>query len=152
MFWFGWPTSEVPELYLTASVLDALRRGRRGDFAGPKGKAALALTAASWAILAVIRYRGVTTPGPVLEAGLREQLGPDYAEELTALPDGADAQRTAQPADALLHVTPAATSKRRTSCPTARTGVPTWPTSGAGATCRATARRRCWCRCPAARG
>jgi acetyl esterase/lipase len=85
-FWLGWPTSEVPELYLTASVLGALRRGRRGDFAGPKGKAALALTAASWAILAEIRRRGVTTPGPVLEAGLREQLGPDYAEELSALP------------------------------------------------------------------
>ena len=85
-FWLGWPTSEVPELYLTASVLGALRRGRRGDFAGPKGKAALALTAASWAILAEIRRRGITTPGPVLEAGLREQLGPDYAEELSALP------------------------------------------------------------------
>ncbi len=86
VFWLGWPTSEVPEIYLTASVLDAVRRGRRGDFAGPKGKTALALTAAAWAILAVIRRRGVTSPGPVLEAGLREQLGPDYAEELAALP------------------------------------------------------------------
>ncbi len=86
VFWFGWPTSEVPGLYLSASLLDAVRRGRRGDFAGPKGKAALALTAASWAILAVIRYRGITTPGPVLEAGLREQLGPDYAKELAKLP------------------------------------------------------------------
>ena len=85
-FWLGWPTSEVPEIYLTASVLDAVRRGRRGDFAGPKGKAALAVTAAAWAILAVVRRRGVTTPGPVLEAGLRDQLGSDYAEELTALP------------------------------------------------------------------
>jgi acetyl esterase/lipase len=86
VFWFGWPTSEVPGLYFSASLLDALRRGRRGDFAGRRGKAALALTAASWAVLAVIRYRGVTTPGPVLEAGLREQLGPDYAEELATLP------------------------------------------------------------------
>jgi acetyl esterase/lipase len=86
VFWFGWPTSEVPGIYFSASLLDALRRGRRGDFAGRRGKVALALTAASWAILAVIRYRGVTTPGPVLEAGLREQLGPDYAEALTALP------------------------------------------------------------------
>ncbi len=34
----------------------------------------------------MIRYRGATTPGPVLEAGLTEQLGPDYAEELAALP------------------------------------------------------------------
>ncbi len=87
VFWFGWPTSEVPGLYFSASVLDALRRGRRGDFAGPRGKAALVVTAASWAILAVIRYRGVTTPGPVLEAGLREQLGPDYADELATLPN-----------------------------------------------------------------
>ncbi len=86
VFWFGWPTSEVPGLYFSASLVDALRRGRRGDFAGPRGKAALALTAASWAILAVIRYCGVTTPGPVLEAGLREQLGDDYAEALSALP------------------------------------------------------------------
>jgi acetyl esterase/lipase len=86
VFWFGWPTSEVPGLYLSASALDAWRRGRRGDFAGRRGKVALAFTAASWAILGVIRYRGVTTPGPVLEAGLREQLGPDYAEALTALP------------------------------------------------------------------
>jgi acetyl esterase/lipase len=86
VFWFGWPTSEVPGLYFSASLLDALRRGRRGDFAGRRGRVALALTAASWAILAVIRYRGVTTPGPVLEAGLRDQLGPDYAEALTVLP------------------------------------------------------------------
>jgi acetyl esterase/lipase len=85
-FWAGWPTSEVPEAYLAVSMLDALRRGRRGDFAGRKGKAALAMTAASWAMLAVIRHRAVTTPGPVLEEGLREQLGPDYAEELSALP------------------------------------------------------------------
>ncbi len=86
VFWFGWPTSEVPGLYATASMLDAARRGRRGDFAGWKGKLALALTAVSWTILAMIRYRGVTTPGPVLEAGLTEQLGSDYADELVELP------------------------------------------------------------------
>src|SRR3984885_6616314 len=86
VFWFGWPTSEVPGLYFSASLIDALRRGRRGDFAGRRGKAALTLTAASWAILAVIRYRGVTTPGPVLEAGLRDQLGDDYVEALDKLP------------------------------------------------------------------
>ncbi|TVS86984.1 alpha/beta hydrolase [Mycobacterium helveticum] len=86
VFWFGWPTSEVPGLYFSASLVDALRRGRRGDFAGPRGRAALVLTVASWAILGAIRYRGVTTPGPVLEAGLREQLGPDYANEILDLP------------------------------------------------------------------
>jgi acetyl esterase/lipase len=93
VFWFGWPTSEVPGVYFVASLLDALRRGRRGDFAGRRGKAALALTAASWAILGVIRYRGVTTPGPVLEAGLRDQLGPDYADALTALPQSEPKRR-----------------------------------------------------------
>ncbi|MGF2953239.1 alpha/beta hydrolase, partial [Mycobacterium sp. THU-M116] len=85
VFWLGWPASEVPGLYFSGSLVDALRRGRRGDFAGPRGRAALALTVASWAILAAIRYRGVTTPGPVLEAGLREQLGPDYADEIADL-------------------------------------------------------------------
>jgi acetyl esterase/lipase len=86
VFWFGWPTSEVPGLYATASALDAVRRSRRGDFAGAKGKVALAVTAASWAILGVIRYRGFSTPGPVLEAGLTEQLGADYTADLKALP------------------------------------------------------------------
>ncbi|OBI25776.1 esterase [Mycobacterium sp. E1386] len=86
VFWFGWPTSEVPGVYFTVSLVDALRRARRGHFEGRRGKAALALTAASWAILGVIRYRGITTPGPVLEAGLREQLGHDYEEALSSLP------------------------------------------------------------------
>ncbi|QCR72508.1 alpha/beta hydrolase [Mycobacterium avium subsp. hominissuis] len=86
VFWFGWPASEVPGIDFSASLLDALRRGRRGDFAGRRGKAALALTAASWAILGVIKYRGITTPGPVLEAGLRDQLGDDYTEALNKLP------------------------------------------------------------------
>ncbi|OBH86632.1 alpha/beta hydrolase [Mycobacterium sp. E2989] len=86
VFWFGWPTSEVPGVYFSVSLVDALRRWRRGHFEGRRGKAALALTAASWAILGVIRYRAVTTPGPVLEAGLREQLGHDYSEALGKLP------------------------------------------------------------------
>ncbi|OBK12225.1 alpha/beta hydrolase [Mycobacterium asiaticum] len=86
VFWFGWPTSEVPALYAAGSVLDAVRRNRRGDFARPKGKLALTLTAASWALLGVIAYRGLTTPGPVLDAGLTDQLGPDYPAELKKLP------------------------------------------------------------------
>jgi acetyl esterase/lipase len=93
VFWFGWPTSEVPGLYFSVSLLDALRRGRRGDFAGRRGRVALALTAASWAILAVIRYRGVTTPGAVLEAGLRDQLGPDYIEAVASLPQSKPERR-----------------------------------------------------------
>jgi hypothetical protein len=47
-FWFGWRTTEVPHLFMTASMIDAVRRARRGDFTGRRGKAALALTAASW--------------------------------------------------------------------------------------------------------
>ncbi len=35
-FWLGWPTSEVPGVYLGASVLDALRRGHASDFGGLK--------------------------------------------------------------------------------------------------------------------
>ena len=94
VFAFGWPTSEVPMLYIGGSVVDAVRRGRRGDFAGPRGKAALALTAAAWAVLAVIHRRGVTTPGPVLSAALRDGLGDDYADVIatpspTGRPSGA---------------------------------------------------------------
>jgi acetyl esterase/lipase len=85
VFWFGWPTSEVANVYLTASVLDVLRRGRRGDFAGRRGKAALALTAASWAILAVI-YRCNVTSGPLMQGALREELGADYIDALNTLP------------------------------------------------------------------
>ena len=74
-FGSGGRPSEVPGVYFSVSLFDAVRRGRRGDFAGPRGKVAVALTAASWAILGVIGYRGVITPGPVLEAGLSDQLG-----------------------------------------------------------------------------
>jgi acetyl esterase/lipase len=99
VFGFGWPTSEVPSLYVTVSVLDAIRRGRRGDFAGPRGKAALALTAAAWAVLAVIRRRGVTTPGPVLDAALRDGLGDDFTDLIATLPS--QPSPTGRPAGAL---------------------------------------------------
>jgi acetyl esterase/lipase len=88
VFWFGWPTSEVPGVYLTASVLDTLRRGRRGHFRGRKGRkgiVALALTAASWVILAVIFRRGIASWTP-LQKALRDALGPDYTEVLKTLP------------------------------------------------------------------
>jgi len=86
VFWFGWHTSELPTLYLTASVLDSIRRGRRGDFAGARGKFALALTGAAWAVLTTIYVRGVTTPGRVLTAALRDGLGTDYADVVATLP------------------------------------------------------------------
>ncbi|MBV8928853.1 MAG: alpha/beta hydrolase [Mycobacteriaceae bacterium] len=94
VFWFGWPTSEVPSLYLAASVADAVRRGRRGDFKGRRGKAALAITAGSWAILAALHRRNVTS-GPLLYDSLREELGPDYTETLEQLP--ATPSRTGRP-------------------------------------------------------
>jgi acetyl esterase/lipase len=86
VFWLGWPTSEVPGVVAAASMLDAVRRGRRGDFGGRRGRLALALTAASWATLGMIRHRAVRTPGPVLEAALTDQLGSGYVGELAALP------------------------------------------------------------------
>ena len=86
MFSFGWPTSELPLVYLAGSVLDAVRRGLRGDFRGRRGIAALTLTALSWPILVAIQRRNVTTPKPVLHAALIEGLGEDYTGVLATLP------------------------------------------------------------------
>lgn len=85
VFQFGWPTSELPTLYLAASVLDVLRRGLRGDFKGRRGLAALAVTAASWVVLAVIRRR-VVTSAPFLAEPLRQELGARYTDALKTLP------------------------------------------------------------------
>ena len=51
VFAFGWPTSEMSLLYLAGSVLDAVRRGLRGDFRGARGRIALVLTVIAWAVL-----------------------------------------------------------------------------------------------------
>ena len=85
-FWFGWPTSEEPLIFLGASAVDAVRRGRRGDFAGRRGKAAMAITAVAWSVLLMIYRRDVTTPAPVLHKALEEGLGPDYLETVETLP------------------------------------------------------------------
>jgi acetyl esterase/lipase len=98
-FWFGWTVDEVPNVYLTLSALDAIRRGRRGDFAGRRGKLALAMTAASWAVLGIIYRRNVTTPGPVLSAALRDGLGDDYTDVVATLPS--TPSRTGRPAGPL---------------------------------------------------
>lgn len=76
-FAFGWPTSEAAPLYLLASVLDALRRGLRGDFSGARGRIALLLTGVTWALLGLLMYRNVRSER-YFEAGLRETLGDDY--------------------------------------------------------------------------
>jgi acetyl esterase/lipase len=77
IFAFGWPTSEMAPLYLTASMLSALRRGVRGDFAGPRGRIALGLTVVTWGLLSLIQRRNVRSE-PVFDAALRETLGEDY--------------------------------------------------------------------------
>jgi acetyl esterase/lipase len=77
VFAFGWPTTEMSPLYLTGSVLDALRRGLRGDFRGARGRIALLLTAIAWALLWLIQRRNVAAE-PFFEAPLREALGDDY--------------------------------------------------------------------------
>ncbi|KUI35862.1 esterase [Mycobacterium sp. IS-1590] len=79
VFAFGWPTTEAAPLYLGGSVLDALRRGLRGDFRGARGRIALALTAIAWALLGVIMYRNVNSKR-YFEEPLSEALGDDYEQ------------------------------------------------------------------------
>ena len=84
-------------MYFSASLVDALRRGRRGDFAGRRGKAALALTAVSWAILGVIKLPGRHHPRPGAGGGVarptrrRLRRGPGHAARRPGPPaaDGA---------------------------------------------------------------
>jgi acetyl esterase/lipase len=78
VFAFGWPTTEMSPLYLAGSVLDAVRRGLRGDFRGPRGRFALVLTAIAWALLWLIQRRNVASE-PYFEVPLRDALGDDYA-------------------------------------------------------------------------
>src|SRR6266576_487251 len=77
VFAFGWPTTEMSMLYLTGSVLDAVRRGLRGDFRGPRGRTALVLTGIAWSLLWLIHRRNVAAE-PYFEEPLREALGDNY--------------------------------------------------------------------------
>ena len=77
VFAFGWPTTELSLLYLAGSMLDAVRRGLRGDFRGTRGRIALVLTAIAWALLWLIQRRNVESK-PHFEEPLREALGDDY--------------------------------------------------------------------------
>ncbi|WP_370333992.1 alpha/beta hydrolase [Mycolicibacterium hippocampi] len=77
VFAFGWPTSEMSPLYLAGSVLDAARRGLRGDFRGGQGRIALLLTAVTWGLLYLIHRRNVESQ-PHFEDPLREALGDEY--------------------------------------------------------------------------
>jgi len=77
VFAFGWPTSELSPLYLAGSVLDAVRRGLRGDFRGMQGRIAFLLTAIAWGLLWLIHHRNAASQ-PSFEEPLREALGDDY--------------------------------------------------------------------------
>ena len=77
VFAFGWPTSEMSALYMAGSMLDAVRRGIRGDFRGPRGRIALLITMLAWAVLWLIHRRNVLSQ-PHFEEPLREVLGDDY--------------------------------------------------------------------------
>ena len=91
VFFLGWPTGEAAPVVAGASMLDALRRGLRGDFKGTRGRIALALTAVSWGMLGYL-YRRNAQSQPFFENPLREALGEDYeavaAEERRRRPGG----------------------------------------------------------------
>ncbi|GAB7066868.1 alpha/beta hydrolase [Mycobacterium hodleri] len=78
VFFLGWPTGEAAPVVAGASMVDAARRGLRGDFAGRRGRLALGLTALSWAALGFVYFRNAKSQER-FEAPLRDVLGDDYA-------------------------------------------------------------------------
>ena len=77
VFALGWTTTELPLVYLAASLLDAARRGVRGDLRGTRGRIALLLTTIAWTLLGLI-YRRNSNSRRYFDLPLREALGPDY--------------------------------------------------------------------------
>ena len=77
VFFLGWPSGEAAPIVAGASVLDAVRRGLRGDFKGTRGRIALALTAISWGVLGFVYLRGAKSEH-FFEDPLREALGENY--------------------------------------------------------------------------
>jgi acetyl esterase/lipase len=77
VFAFGWPTGEAAPVVAGVSMLDAARRGLRGDFKGTGGRIALALTAIAWGLLGFVYWRGAKSQ-PSFTEPLRETLGADY--------------------------------------------------------------------------
>jgi len=77
VFFLGWPTGEAAPIVAGASVLDAVRRGLRGDFKGTRGRIALALTAISWGVLGFVYLRSAKSQH-FFEDPLREALGENY--------------------------------------------------------------------------
>src|SRR5882757_9706711 len=91
VFAFGWPTGEAAPVVAGLSMLDAARRGLRGDFRGRRGRIALAITALSWGVLGFV-YRRAAQSQPRFEDPLRETLGENYeavvAQERRRRPGG----------------------------------------------------------------
>lgn len=77
VFFLGWPTGEAAPVVVGASVLDAVRRGLRGDFKGRGGRIALAITALSWAVLGFVYVRNAKSQH-FFEDPLRKELGENY--------------------------------------------------------------------------
>ena len=78
VFAFGWPTGEAAPVIAGASILDAARRALRGDFTGPRGRIALALTVIAWGLLGFVYVRSAKSQES-FEGPLRATLGDDYA-------------------------------------------------------------------------
>jgi acetyl esterase/lipase len=76
-FSYGWPTGEAASVVLSASALDAARRGRRGAFNGTGGRIALGITAIAWAVLLFVINRGRGSRS-AFEDPLRELMGDGY--------------------------------------------------------------------------
>jgi len=83
VFFLGWPTGEAAPVIAGASVLDAIRRGVRGDFKSRSGRVALAVTALSWGVLAFVYGRNAKSQH-YFENPLADALGDDYVEVATA--------------------------------------------------------------------
>jgi len=78
VFFLGWPTGEAAPVVAGASMLDAVRRGVRGDFTGRRGRVGLGLTVLSWATLGYVYFRNARSRES-FEGPLRQTLGEDYA-------------------------------------------------------------------------
>jgi acetyl esterase/lipase len=90
-FFPGWLTSELPLHVVAWQSLATLLFARRGALRSPKGWAALAINAASWATLARI-WKQSTESGLVLESALEAELGEELASGSIPGVDTADAR------------------------------------------------------------
>ncbi len=150
VFAFGWPTSEMSPVYMGVSMLDALRRGLRGDFRGGPGTnrvgahgdrvgAAVADPPPQCGVAAAFRGAAARSSGRRLRADrhpVAAGAAPSHPGRRACQPSWSAALRRED--------------QHRAIRPASRGEL--GPTSGAAPTCPATARRPCSCRCPAAPG